>query len=245
VTSDGLGLVLPERSIDTKPAWRLGEADALSLTGQELLTPQHDKVHDPCAVRRAGRTERVRKNHVAFLTLKKASIRLTLIVLTASLARAAGPAVDEYRVKAAFLLNFARFIEWPATAFKSADEPISVCVLGKNPFGSALEDAVRGKAVGGRSFVVRQVSSAQEANPCHILFVEVSKQSQLRQLFEDLKGFSILTVGDTEDFTANGGVITFKLKDARVRFEIAVGAAERANLRISSKLLSLAETTKR
>ena len=170
---------------------------------------------------------------------------LVLILLTVSLVQAAEPAVEEYQVKAAFLFNFAKFIEWPGSAFQSADEPISICVFGKNPFGFALEDAVRGNTVGGRGFSVREVSSARQAAPCHILFVESSKQKQVRQLCEELKGLSILTVGDTEDFTANGGVINFTLKDARVRFEIAVGAAERAKLRISSKLLSLAETTKK
>ena len=170
---------------------------------------------------------------------------LGLMLLTASVAQAAEPAVEEYQVKAAFLFNFAKFIEWPASAFQSADEPICICVFGKNPFGPALEDAVRGNTVGGRGFVVREVSSARQAAPCHILFVESSKQKQVRQLCEELKEFSILTVGDTEGFTANGGVINFKLKDARVRFEIAVDAAERAKLRISSKLLSLAETTKK
>ena len=127
----------------------------------------------------------------------------------------------------------------------SSDEPMSICVLGKNPFGSALEEAVRGNSAGGRNFVVREVANAQQANLCHILFVDASKPKQLRQLLEDLKGFSILTVGNTDDFTANGGVINFKLKDGRVRFEIAVDAAERAKLRISSKLLSLADNTKR
>jgi hypothetical protein len=237
--------MLHELSIDTRRAWRPGESVELSLTGQDLLTLRHDESREAYEVRHTGRTAHVQENHAALLGLRKVSIRLALIVLTASLALATGPAMDEYQVKAAFLFNFARFIEWPASAFKGAEEPISVCVIGKNPFGSALEDAVRGKTIGDRSFVVRQVSSAQEANPCHILFVEVSNQSQVRQLLGDLKGFSILTVGDTEDFAANGGVITFKLKDARVRFEIAVGAAERAKLRISSKLLSLAETTKR
>jgi hypothetical protein len=170
---------------------------------------------------------------------------LALTVLAPGAVQAAVAAADEYQVKAAFLFNFAKFVEWPESAFTSPGEPISICLLGKNPFGSSLEDAVRGNSIGGRSFVVREVSNAQQANPCHILFVDAYKPKQLRQLLEDLKGFSVLTVGNAEDFTANGGVINFKLKDGRVRFEIAVDAAERAKLRISSKLLSLAENTKK
>jgi len=159
---------------------------------------------------------------------------LALTIVMPSVVHAGVSGADEYQVKAAFLFNFAKFIEWPDSAFKTPDEPISICVLGKNPFVSALEGVVRGNSIGGRNLVVREVSNAQQANSCHILFVDASKPKQLRQLLEDLKGLSILTVGNTEDFAANGGMINFKLKDGRIRFEIAVDAAERARLRISS-----------
>jgi hypothetical protein len=152
---------------------------------------------------------------------------------------------DEYRVKAAFLFNFAKFVEWPATSFTSNDQPIEICILGQNPFGTSLEDAVRGKVAANRTFIVREVSSAQQAGNCHILFVGVSERKRSRAVLGELKGASVLTVGETEDFTATGGVISFKLKDGRVRFEIDPAAAERGNLRISSKLLSLAEIRKR
>jgi hypothetical protein len=152
---------------------------------------------------------------------------------------------DEYQVKAAFLFNFAKFVEWPADAFKGSDDPITICVLGQNPFGTALEEVVRDKTVGSRAFVVRDVPNAQHASKCQIVFVSASERKRSHSLLEDLKGHSILTVGETEDFTSNGGVINFKLKDARVRIEIDLGAAERAKLRISSKLLSLAETTRK
>jgi len=176
------------------------------------------------------------------------TIRLTLTVLTAGLMQvhAQTPlAIDEYQVKAVFLFNFAKFVEWPATAFKSANEPIRICLLGQNPFGSSLEDAVRGKSVGSRSFELREVSNAQEACKCHILFVRASQKKGLRLLLGDLKECSVLTVGETEDFTSNGGIINFKLEDSRIRVEIDRGAAERAKLRVSSKLLSLAHTLKR
>ena len=142
---------------------------------------------------------------------------------------------DEYPVKAAFLFNFAKFVEWPADAFKGPEDPIAICVLGQNPFGSALEDVVRNKTVANRAFVVREVSNAQQASKCQIVFVTASERKRFRSLLEELKGHSILTVGEAEDFTANGGIINFKLKDARVRIEIDAGAADRAGLRISSK----------
>jgi hypothetical protein len=173
--------------------------------------------------------------------------RIAFLALAATLgsARAQAPVADEYPVKAAFLFNFAKFVEWPSDAFKGNDDPFAICVMGQNPFGGALEEIVRDKTVANRGFVVRGVSSAQQASKCQIVFVTASERKRFHSLLEELKGHSVLTVGEAEDFTANGGVINFKLKDARVRIEIDTGAAERAKLRISSKLLSLAEITRK
>lgn len=173
--------------------------------------------------------------------------RFALLALAASVGHihAEGPVADEYPVKAAFIFNFAKFVEWPAVAFKGPEDPFAICVLGQNPFGTALEDVVRNKTVADRGFVVREVLNAQQASKCHIVFVTASERKRFHSILEELKGHSILTVGEAEDFVANGGVINFKLKDARVRIEIDTGAAERAKLRISSKLLSLAEITKK
>jgi|SRR5579872_372442 len=166
--------------------------------------------------------------------------RLALLALIATI-RAETPLADEYPVKAAFLFNFAKFVEWPADAFKSPADPIAICVLGQNPFGTALEDVVRGKTVANRTFVVRGISNAQQATTCQIVFVSASERKHFRFLLDGLKERSILTVGEGDDFTASGGIINFKLKDERVRIEIDPGAAGRAGLHISSKLLSLAE----
>jgi hypothetical protein len=181
---------------------------------------------------------------MAVLGTRSTAVRhaFIMLIVAAALARAEGPIVDQYQIKAIFLFNFAKFVEWPPAAFKSNDEPLSICVLGRNPFGSMLEDAVRGKTAGTRTFVVREVSTAQQAGKCHILFV--SGLDQKRSL-DDLKGSNTLTVGETDDFLANGGAINFKLKDSRVRIEIDPSGAERAGLRISSKLLSLAEISKK
>ena len=178
------------------------------------------------------------------LKRRKTICRLAFLSLAAAIGyvHADGPAVaDEYQVKAAFLFNFAKFVEWPASAFKGPTDPIAICVLGRDPFGTALDDVVRNKTVANRGFVVREVSDAQQASNCQIVFVAASERKRFRSLLEELRGHSILTVGEADDFTASGGVINFKLKDARVRIEIDAGAAERARLRISSKLLSLAE----
>jgi len=159
-------------------------------------------------------------------------------------ARAGGQAIDEYEVKAAFLYNFAKFVEWPSRSFQTRQDPIAVCVLGHNPFGNALQEVIRGKSIDGRAFVFRQVADAEEASACQILFVSASAEKRFRSLWGSLKPAGILTVGEAEGFASSGGVINFKLDSGRVRFEINVDAAEHAQLHISSKLLSLAEIVK-
>lgn len=167
---------------------------------------------------------------------------LLLLLASTALAGAQSQLVDEYRVKAAFLYNFAKFVEWPADSFKAPADPITICVLG-NPFGGRLEDTVSGKQIDERRLIVREISDAAEAQGCNILFV-ANQKKRAADLLGRVKASPILTVGDCENFAAAGGVIGFKLEGGRVRLEINVAAAERSRLRISSKLLSLAEIVK-
>lgn len=172
-------------------------------------------------------------------------VAVVLALSAASLrAGADGTPVSEYSLKAVFLFNFAKFVEWPPQAFADPHDPFVICVLGGNPFGAALDDAVRGKTVASRPIAIRQVSSDQQARTCQILFVSASEHKRMHGLLEALRNCCVLTVGDTEDFTANGGIVRFKMKDERVRIEIDADAAARANLRISSRLLSLAAPAK-
>jgi hypothetical protein len=151
---------------------------------------------------------------------------------------------EEYQVKAAFLYNFAKFVEWPADAFKTPKDPIRICVLGHNPFGKNLEDLIRGKSIEGRPFELRQVSEAEEASGCHILFVGAADARRFRTAAGNIKTSGVLTVGEAQGFASSGGVVNFKIEDGRVRFEINVEAAEHQQLHISSKLLGLAEIVK-
>jgi hypothetical protein len=167
------------------------------------------------------------------------------IVLGVTLVAGLQGQVNEYQVKAFFLYNFARYVEWPSQSFKTANDPIVICILGQNPFGDALEQATTGKSIEGRPFVVREVVSIQPPCNCHILFVISSERKRFRAIAATLKGFGILTVGETPGFTAEGGVINFKLEDGKVRFEINVDAAVQERLHISSKLLSLAQIVKK
>jgi hypothetical protein len=183
---------------------------------------------------------------MAVLTFRPFAGRILPILLLGALLchQTHAGTVDEYQVKAAFLYNFAQFVEWSPESFSTADEAIGICVLGKNPFGSTLQDGVKGKVVAGRTFTVRELSDAKQAVRCHILFVSAAEQERSMPFLAELKGRSVLTVGETDRFVAAGGIISFSLRDSRVRFEIDAGAASAAKLKISSKLLGLAENTK-
>jgi YfiR/HmsC-like len=160
-------------------------------------------------------------------------------------APAHGQKAEEYRVKAAFLFNFAKFVEWPPQMFKTATDPIAICVVGQNLFGDALNEAVSGKTVDGRPFLVRQVSGEQPSAGCQILFVSSSERKRLHAILGEIKTEGVLTVGETDNFEAEGGIINFKIEAGRVCLQVNVDAAEQAKLRISSKLLNLAQIVKR
>ncbi len=149
--------------------------------------------------------------------------------------------MDEYQVKAAFVVKFAGFVEWPPAAFKSPADPLTVCVLGRNPFGHQLESMVEGKSVDGRAFALREITDPRDAIACHILFISSSERLRFRSILDVLKSTSVLPVGDSDDFIAEGGVINLRLDGGKVRIEIDARAAKVKNLRISSRLLELAQ----
>lgn len=174
--------------------------------------------------------------------LNRIMAALSLLLMVTGCAAAQN---DEYQVKAAFLYNFARFMEWPPEAFSSPEEPITVCVVGQNPFGAALEQVMSGKTVSGRPFVVKLMPELQPGSTCRILFVSSSESRRVKSIIGNLLGCGILTVGETPGFALDGGVINFKIENGRVRFEINVEAAAKQHLRLSSKLLSLAQIVKK
>lgn len=147
----------------------------------------------------------------------------------------------EYDVKAAFLYNFAKFVEWPQDAPAG---PISIGVIGRDPFEGKLEKAVLGKRVNGREFAVLHLRGEADARACHIVFIGPSEQKRLPEILRAMQHWPVLTVGDSPGFCAHGGVIGFKIVSDRVGFDINPDAAERAQLRLSSKLLSVAGTVR-
>ena len=167
---------------------------------------------------------------------------LLLAVLWAFVATSsAQPVAREYQVKAVFLFNFAQFVEWPARAFPDAAAPLVIGVLGQDPFGSALDETVRGEKIGDRPLVVRHFPRVAEVDQCHILFISRSEAGTLDEILATLKSRSILTVADTEGFALRGVMIRFLTENNHIRLRINLDAAKAAGLTLSSKLLRPAE----
>jgi len=147
----------------------------------------------------------------------------------------------EYQVKAAFLFNFAKFVEWPTDVFPGADAPLQICLLGQDPFGHEFEEVIGDKSINSHRIEVIHPSGVPQARGCQIIFVASSEKRKVPEILRGLRGASVLTVGDTAGFAGMGGTINFVLDDGRVRFEINVKAAERAHLKISARLLTVAK----
>jgi YfiR/HmsC-like len=166
------------------------------------------------------------------------SIALLPLLLQPQLARA--QAVSEYQVKAAYLYNFAKFVDWPAESFTSPAAPIRLCVLNDRPFQTQLEQIVNGKKIIGRPVLAIAVQTGEESRDCQVLFISSSQQP--RHIFDLLQEASVLTVGETASFLEEGGIINFVIQGNQVHFEVNHKAATKARLRVSSRLLSLAKT---
>jgi hypothetical protein len=161
-------------------------------------------------------------------------------VALAGEAGAAPAPPPEYLVKAAFLYNFAKFTEWPATAFAGPRAPLRLCVLGADPFGPALE-SIAGKKVKDRTIVTSRFERADGVEGCHVLFVSASEGERLDGILRSLRDEPVLTVADVPGFARSGGIVNLKTVENKVRFEINLHAGQRAGLRFSSQLLKLAE----
>lgn len=156
-------------------------------------------------------------------------------------ANAQSDVASEYQVKAAFLYNFAKFVDWPARTFENDQAPVVLCVYGKDPFGSALDDSVRGKTIGSRVFVVRRPKSLKGLAGCQILFLAELGGDQLTDVLSSVDGSTVLSVGEDSHFAEQGGDIQFVIEDGRIRFLINVDSVNRAGFKMSSKLLALAK----
>jgi hypothetical protein len=148
---------------------------------------------------------------------------------------------SEYELKAVFLYNFAKFVEWPAEAFPGPSSPIVIGIAGHDPFGAAIDEAVSGKTANGRAIVVRRMKSSEDLRSCHILFIAIAEASRAARILRSTEGASVLTVGEMPHFSRRGGIVNFLIERNHVHFEINKELADRANLKISSRLLKLAK----
>jgi hypothetical protein len=152
-------------------------------------------------------------------------------------ASAGDHAADEYHLKALFLFNFVKFVDWPSDALANA---ICIGVIGDPRYADALDQTVAGRVLNGRGFVVKRFKSEAEARDCQIVFVTASEKKRTRSILDALRGSAVLTVGEAPGFAEAGGILNFEIIDSKLRFEANLEAADRARLKISSKLLSLA-----
>lgn len=179
------------------------------------------------------------------------NVRRALLVWSVVLSVVIGPACwgrlqaqtteeVEYRLKAVYLLNFLHFVEWPDSTFTDENAPVVLGIMGRDPFGKILDEALAGEQVGGRPIVIRRLKTLDGVDECHALFIASSEKAGLADILEELSGSSVLTVSDMEGFDDAGGGIGFYIERNKVRFSINIRTMRIANLKVSSKLLRLA-----
>jgi hypothetical protein len=147
----------------------------------------------------------------------------------------------EYPLKLAFLYNFTKFIEWPPNSYRDAGASLMICIVGRDPFSPEIEGDLRTRIVGRHPVEVLTLRPTDKLSACHMVFVPVTEKDQAGKIVRDLRGSSTLTVGETEGFAALGGIINLTVEGNNIHFEVNQLAAQRAGLKISSKLLGLAK----
>ncbi len=175
----------------------------------------------------------------------RAPVAVRVLLLATGLTAAHGQqdaasAELDYRVKAAFLYNFAKFVHWPPAKLGADGNPIVVAVLGKDPFGELLDQTLRGKTVNGHPLAVRRLSGPADLKGCHIAFVSSSESGRLDKILRLIENDPVLTVGEMDHFARRGGMIGFTVEGGRTRLEVNRGVAQRAGLQMDSQFLRLA-----
>ena len=185
-------------------------------------------------VRRRPCAEAVSHKHLAFSLL---------LLATATLSPSHGLAQEyqssEYELKAAILFNLVKFVEWPPAAYPNAQAPTVLCTLGRDPFGPALDRFTSGNSAAGRPLVIRRLQREADSHGCHLVYIGSSERKLLPAILKNLEGSHVLTIGETEQFAARGGMIQLAMEDKQVHFTINLGAASREQLHIRSGLLAL------
>jgi YfiR/HmsC-like len=168
---------------------------------------------------------------------------LWLLLVASSVLGQAKP--GEYQVKAAYLYNFGRFVEWPSKVTTASTGSFTICVLGEDPFGPALDSTLTGETRGNQKVAARRISSPQESVDCQILFISTSEAKRLNKIIEALGNSAVLTVSDIPQFSQRRGMIQLVMEGNRIRFEVNLAATQRAGLTLSSELLKVATAVRK
>jgi uncharacterized protein DUF4154 len=176
----------------------------------------------------------------ALHVVRLSAVLSAMLPLGLDVSASAQPRTTEYDVKAAFLYNFVKFTEWPASAFRDEEAPIVLGIFGEDPFGPELDRMLAEKTAHGRSFEVRRLLLPGDAASCHVLFIANSGEERWPAIVDAIKGRPILTIGESRDFARHRGHINFVVENNRVLFEINLERTASSSLMISSQLLRLA-----
>jgi len=173
-------------------------------------------------------------------------LRLFLLLLPVNFSQVNGiaqtpPPNAEYQLKAVFIYNFTRFVEWPPEAFESYNDPFVIAIIGNDPFGTYLEQAVNGESIGRHPIRVKRIEHLDNTEKCHILFINEKDPDKIKAILDEAENTNILTVSDAANFADIGGMIGFYKENNKIRMEINATVARNAQLNISSKLLRLAK----
>jgi YfiR/HmsC-like len=163
---------------------------------------------------------------------------LVLFITAAMCSPAQQPHSTESQVKAAYLYNFGKFVRWQAD--RVSPQTLTICLLGKDPFGAVLDATVEGESIDGKKITVKRLSSIQDLTSCSILFVATSEESRLGPVLSAAQHQGLLTVSDIPHFAEHGGIIGFVMLQDKIRFEVNRAAAEQSHLTLSSELLKVA-----
>jgi hypothetical protein len=155
------------------------------------------------------------------------------------------PKPNEFQVKAAYLYNFGRFVEWPDASASDKGGSFEICVLGMDPFGQTLDATLSSATIGGKSVMAKRISKPQDADDCRIVFISSSEENHLKDVLAALEKTNVLTVSDIPGFSERGGMIGFILDGSRVRFDVNLASAQGAGLTLSSELLKVATSVRR
>jgi hypothetical protein len=165
-------------------------------------------------------------------------------VLVPRTAQSQENSVDEYKLKAAMLYTLIQFVEWPADAYSNRQAPTVLCILGRDPFQSSMSSMAAHETANGRIVLLRYLQNDNDVRSCQALYISSSERKTAAHAFLTLNGASVLTVGEMNQFVAHGGMVQFSLEEQRVRFSINLDVASRAGIKISSKLLAMAQIVK-